>query len=228
MDFSLTQINGTHYVGLTEDTNLTPWALENTSIIHEAQIRDLPEVQELNCHDTVIDVGAFIGDTALIFGARGARVFGFEPFFDAYCAAVINTYPHPNIKMFNSALGDGREFCFSQETLNGEGNLGTRSISEDQGYKTVTLDSLWYLWKDGVSFIKLDCEGMEYAILKESRHTLEKWKPKLLIEIFPEMLAKHGAKKEDIYHFLYEHRYVFSEVIGNSLEPRWDILAVPQ
>ena len=187
----LTPIPNTPYVTLANDANLTPTALREGTILLEKQIAELPEVKALGPEDFVLDVGAFIGDTALIFGLGGAEVWAFEPQRDAYLAAIINTHLNRNkIQVFPWAIGNFEQVETNQNPI--AGNLGTRTVSpSDSGLRTKRLDTL--LYPKPVTFLKIDVEGFEPAVLRGAMGLLTSYKPTVLVEIYPELLALHVA-----------------------------------
>ena len=64
----------------------------------------------------VIQAGGFIGDTALYYASRGARIYSFEPEINSYNLALENIKLNPelakNIVMKNYALGNDGEIDF--------------------------------------------------------------------------------------------------------------------
>lgn len=219
---SVVSIPGTPFIALADDKNLTPKAIAEGTIKLETYIAKCSAVQELGPHDLVLDVGAFIGDTALIFLDHTDRVMAFEPQPDAFHCLLHNS---PTSINFNVAVGNGYDRVNLQNDPM-DGNLGTRTVKKDDwGLKTLALDELEL---QDVALIKIDVEGCEAFVLEGALKTINQSKPKLLIEIYPEMLAKHGSTKEDIYAILDSLNYDHRAVIGNETEPRWDELCTPR
>jgi len=118
----------------------------------------------------VIDVGAGVGDTAILFALRGAKkVIAFEPFPSLYKKALINIKINgveDRVSLINAGLG----------SFNGEVYA---ELSELQGYylfkpagksgtkvKFYTLNSLIREHKiENGSILKMDCEGCEYETI---------------------------------------------------------------
>lgn len=226
----LVTLPGTPYVYLANDANMARWAKERGTVAIENEIAALPEVRALGPFDVVLDVGAFIGDTALIFCQTGARVIGFEPQVDAYTAAVLNTRIYPNVKIHNMAVGNGERVWANQDEMNG--NLGTRTVgpaARDGGLTTFRLDDYSMLFESRPpTFIKIDVEGFEASVIAGAMELLKRDKPTLLIEIYPELLARQGKNLGDIVNPLCAIGYTnITEAIGNHTEPRWDILCKP-
>jgi len=119
---------------------------------------------------TVVDVGAGVGDTAILFTLRGARrVVALEPYPSLYGETLINIRANgveDKVALINAGLGsfDG-EVCASTNNLNGymifkpSNECGAR-------VRMYTLSSLIkeFNIEDG-SILKMDCEGCEYETI---------------------------------------------------------------
>jgi FkbM family methyltransferase len=223
--YKITRINDA-MIALTDDANLTPQALEHGTICLEHSIANLPEVQSLKSPDVVIDVGAFIGDTALIFSKNGAEVYAFEPQEDAFFCMEYNTFKNStNISVFNEAVGNGDPVSINQDPL--DGNPATRTVKLDEsGKKSIRLDDFFSNFKS-VDLIKIDCEGYEPPVIQGAKELIKKHKPVIICEVYPEMLAKAGFSKADIYNPLIELGYSIVTSIGEEDSVRWDITAKP-
>jgi len=221
----LVTVPGTPYVRLEQDENMKRVVEQQGTIVCERHIAALPEVRALGPNDLVLDVGAFIGDTAIIFADRGAKVYAFEPQVDAFCAALINCRGRSNITVLNTAVGNGEPVMPNQDPI--AGNLGTRTVRRDHaGPIAIRLSDL-PLPLFGVTFIKIDVEGFEPAVINGAMELIAINRPILLIEIYPELLARQGWTATDVTAPLLELGYTIREAIGNSTEPRWDILCTP-
>lgn len=215
---------GTPYVRLAQDENMRRVVADRGTIICEQHIANLPEVRALGINDFVMDVGAFIGDTALIFGERGCRVVGFEPQIDAYCAAIFNTRDLPFVTIFNLAVGDGEPVECNEDPM--AGNSGTRTVVvSPAGTETVRLSKFNYGQR--VSFIKIDVEGFEASVVRGALELIAKDLPIILVEIYPALLARQGTTEEDVISPIRDLGYTIEEAIGNRTEPRWDLICRP-
>lgn len=227
-NFSFVRIPETPYIALANDTNLTPRAIAAKSIMIEQELADLPEVKALKRGDCVIDVGSFVGDTAIIFAKNGASVFAIESQPDAYLACHWNCLRFPNILSINIAVGDGARMSCQEDPI--DGNLGTRTTSLDpSGERSKTIDELV---KDlnlvTVTLCKLDCEGTELHVLRGAVETIKKFKPIILCEIYYSMLEKHGSNAERLYSLLDKLGYEWRVAVGSEDECRFDIIAKPK
>ncbi len=220
----LVTVPGTPYVRLDKDENMRRVVAEQGTIICERHIAALPEVQALHCGDLVLDVGAFIGDTALIFAQRGATVYAFEPQIDAYCAALINCRRSPLITVVNAAVGNGELVLLNEDPM--AGNSGTRTVRKDRaGFVALKLSGQGFTRR--VTFIKIDVEGFEPAVVAGAIELIKRDWPILLIEIYPALLGRQGWTGADVTVPLHKLGYTTREAIGNHTEPRWDILCMP-
>lgn len=215
------RVPGTEYVVLSEDTNLTPKAIAAQTIVIETAIEELPEVQALQSGNVVLDIGAFIGDTAVIFLKKRCKVYAFEPQQDAFECLVMNA---TDARCYNRPVGNGEKVSLSQDTING--NLGTRQVvSDDQeGVPALRIDDIPLIRCD---FIKLDAEGSEVLALRGARKTIERFKPIMLIECFDPMLAKRGFSRDDLKKEIESLGYSMRVVIGREIDERLDYLCTP-
>ena len=221
--YKVTRINDT-MISLTDDQNLTPEALKHGTICLEHSISNLSEVKSLTSGDIVIDVGGFIGDTALIFSKKGAKVYAFEPQEDAFFCMEYNVFKNStNIFAINEAVGNGDSVSVNQDAL--DGNPGTRTIKSDEnGKKSIRLDD-YFAKFPSIDLIKIDCEGYEPPVIQGAKNIINKHKPVIICEVYPDMLAKARFSKSDIYNPLIELGYNIVTSIGEEDSVRWDITA---
>lgn len=120
----------------------------------------------------VVDVGAYIGDTALYFASKGARVFAFEPDPLNYHALQRNLALNPglsgSISTFNMAVGPDATIPFWAGRRSGSsafavsGNpVSVRSVSLKTVFEMLRLQSPFLL--------KTDCKGCETDLVKQSQ-----------------------------------------------------------
>lgn len=174
-------------------------AFEGDSITREVQkkgeydtntLNSLVDILTLIKPMTSLDVGANIGNHALLIAELSNKVIAFEPVkfvFDALQSNVENNVVE-NITAVNVGLSNTE----AQHTIyiQNNGNLGSSSIevadeaSEKLDIKTVVGDA--YLQKNDansqVDFIKIDVEGHEAKALAGLKKTLLKYQPLVLIE----------------------------------------------
>jgi hypothetical protein len=101
---------------------------------------------------TIIDVGAYIGDSSIAFASRGAKVHAFEP--------------APGLVEFlrlNAAANDMDD----RITIHAVGLSGRDEVKKSGDREVRLVHALNYLKSQGigaVDWLKLDCEGCEYEL----------------------------------------------------------------
>jgi FkbM family methyltransferase len=121
----------------------------------------------------VIDVGAGVGDTAILFSLMGAKkVIALEPFPSLYEKALVNIKINgveDKVLLLNAGLGpfDG-EVCAEPEEVRGyySFKLSTNGVK----VRMYTLGSLiGELGIERGSVLKVDCEGCEYEAVLSAK-----------------------------------------------------------
>jgi hypothetical protein len=73
---------------------------------------------------------------------------------------------------------------------------------------------------DRLDFIKADIEGWELRLLHGAENALRRFRPRLLIELSEEHLARAGDRRVDAFRFLAELGYsAFERGSGAALDP---------
>jgi methyltransferase FkbM-like protein len=62
-----------------------------------------------------------------------------------------------------------------------------------------------------VDVVKIDVEGAELRVLRGLASTIERWRPKLLIELAPEALAAQDTSPQALVDWLRDNRYELFE-----------------
>lgn len=207
---------------LDEDMNLPKRAEELGHLDIDKQMAGLMERAGIKEGDLVVDVGAFVGDTAQAMGRYGASVVAFEPFFDAYVCAVFNCR-NLDVSVVNLPTGNGEYVrLYDKAVCNGnEPNMGMRSVRDcPEGFpgaiKTAKLDDCSLV---GVKFMKIDCEGSEIPTLLGASETIRRYKPKLFVEMYRDGLGWRGTTPDQLYETIKGFGYSL-EKVGD--DPRWD------
>jgi len=125
----------------------------------------------------VLDVGAFIGDTAIYFASSGAYVYAFEPYPPFYNYAIKNIELNglqKKVKLYKLALADKNgvlEFKYRPDLWEA-GSFGRYYNSEAIAIahvECVTLKTIMErLGIHKAYLLKLDCEGCEFDIIPSS------------------------------------------------------------
>ena len=142
---------------------------------------------------SIIDAGAFIGDTAIILSDyTDKNVYSFEPFLQNYnlMLKTIELNKKNNIIPVNIALGDeNKEIGMDASVGTGSGlsieNAKESNINNIKNkVKMVTLDSYVKENNIEVGLIKTDLEGFEQPFLRGAIETIKEQKPVLIISIY--------------------------------------------
>lgn len=129
----------------------------------------------------VIDIGAFVGDTALYYARQGAYVYAYEPNPTNYRYLLTNLTLNPTfgprVKPFNKAAGIDGNIMFSEserccgaghavdtENQNGMKPIEVGSLSLDTILKENKIDAPYLL--------KADCKGCETELVKQNAISL--------------------------------------------------------
>jgi FkbM family methyltransferase len=133
----------------------------------------------------VVDVGAYLGETAVLFSKHGARnVYAIEPFYSYfYISKNAEKNNCTNIVPIRAAVGiDGNVFIDNTFKNAGDATIGSHSIEPEMltGVSAtiaevpgVTLADLVSKYDLKNAVLKMDCEGSEYkAIFDSSLETL--------------------------------------------------------
>src|ERR1700733_7895082 len=120
----------------------------------------------------VLDIGAYIGDSALYFSMiKGAkRVYAFEPFPYAFNIAMMNLKLNPvtNVELINEGVADKDGSIIIDETYRNSIGTGLRAFETGRNIRIRTLSSIVQELCPRDAILKLDCEGYEYGIFSSS------------------------------------------------------------
>ena len=140
-------------------------------------------------NDIAYDVGAHVGYFSVLMGdivGSGGRVIAFEPrgLNLGYLQRHVSVNNCDNIKIVSKALGDHSGHA-KLETRTGS---GTGYVS-DTGDEDIEITSIDELVESGAlpppTFLKIDVEGGEMAVLRGARKVIESQRPRMI-------LATHG------------------------------------
>ncbi len=182
----------------------------------------------------VFDVGAHAGQFTKLFAryVGAGQVYAFEP--GSYARAILRTVVAlrrlSNVAIMPIALGSNTAAVTLTMPRKASGafgfglaHLGPPELRWDEvAEETVmqsTLDSVVAaLALDRLDFIKVDIEGWELHLLRGAKETIRRFRPRLLIELAPDHLARAGDRVDDLFAFLAERDYrAFEYVAGDRL-----------
>ena len=191
---------------------------------------ELEQVIRKHCRpgSLVLDIGAYIGDTAAIFLNLGCEVYAFEAQPDAFRCLLNNV--GNQVHAFQCIVGDGSAAGLGEfgEPLRKHGywNPGTRMVDwcgDDQ--VSLMIDNLKFSKK--VDFVKIDVEGSEPKVIQGMTQLILRDKPKILFECYDSMLAKHGESRRNLLRAVRRLGYQLEVVTGEERNDRCDCLANP-
>lgn len=138
----------------------------------------LPGIVEVEPGDTVIDAGAFVGDSAVYFSRKAGpegRIYAFEIFPDSVACGRENMEANgiTNVEYVNAALSDKKG---KAKILIGKNSISQSKILFNIDDTSDTIDTLtidaFRRHCGPVRFIKADIEGSEMAMLRGARETI--------------------------------------------------------
>lgn len=140
----------------------------------------------------ILDIGANIGCTALLFGELSERVYAFEPSKTTYAFLEknISRARRQNIFLQNVGLGsEPGEFTLTFAPSNRSGGFVSNQIQASVGHSVekIVIRQLDEVVKSSnlkqVDFIKIDVEGFEGQVLRGASQTLSSNRPLVVLEL---------------------------------------------
>ena len=119
-------------------------------------------------HDTVVDIGANIGDSSVYFAIEFGKVYAIEPFPSSFKYIPINAKINgleDKIVPLNFAVGPSSNYIYISDEIENSTNLTANKTQGTFKVKVVTLSEIvkeYFIPKQ--SLLKIDCEGCEYEI----------------------------------------------------------------
>lgn len=140
----------------------------------------------------IIDVGAYIGDSAIVLSDYTDRmVYAFEAYADNYKKITENAKLNnkTNILPVNLALGESsseKSFYLRSDSDTGHGMVLRENLTYEKEIKVkqITLDEYVNKKNLDIGLIKVDIEGAERDFLYGAKETICSQKPALLISIY--------------------------------------------
>ena len=177
-------------------------------------------LQNINADDTIIDVGAHIGEYTLL-GAKLVGDKGFiisvEPDHDSVISlkenVALNNFK--NCLILEKAVGEKIEtkslYKVNEEDVYGylDPDVENKKLKKYSEIEVTTIDDIVLSNNlNGINLLKIDVEGFEYEVLLGCNDTLKKNKiKKIIIELHPSYLESKGDNEKLIHMFLKEHGF---------------------
>lgn len=184
----------------------------------------------LNPGDLVLDVGAYIGDSAVAFIRCGCDVIAFEPFLDAFICLQYNLRPHrSSSSCYNVAIGDGSSVTYNHKYQDSDCGCRYLDVCEDAGFQTIGLDDILLRPEHRkVRAIKVDVEGFELNVIRGADGIIKRDRPIMHVESFPDALLRQGVKTESLHSHIRSLGYnLMIPLEPHSADPKWvDVSAV--
>jgi FkbM family methyltransferase len=195
----------------------------------EREIALLPRF--LAAEKIAIDVGANVGVFTTLMARHARKVLAFEP--HPSCAAQLRSLRLRNCEVIETALSDRNGTAPLRVPLAAGGDLHALSTlaagndfqtqPEIGGIRDVTvattrLDTALasrLAPADKVSFVKIDVEGHELAVLRGAADTVARHRPVLLVETE----ARHGVELDDVFTLLADQGYAAQALVEDDLRP---------
>lgn len=153
----------------------------------------------------LVDVGASVGLWSVWAAKQGRTVYGFEPSPLAFGVLKKRSVGYPNLHVYPYALGEkdttGR-LGVAALSLSGSMDVELKGLHKG-GTIDIAVRSLDSLAIPNIGVLKIDTEGYEIPILHGAKDTIEKQRPRLIVEVhrdtgraaktFPEELERVKA-----------------------------------
>lgn len=186
-----------------------------------------------------LDVGANGGQFSLKLAAASARTIVIEPLKKyAYLSDILPG----NCTFCNCAVGETEgEIELKTPLVDGNPAYGMSTFTDPEkfGYpeyisqttRVERIDAIVERELGGmpVGFIKMDVEGWEDAVLKGAAATIQRDKPNLLVELWPQQMPDAARRIEDLGYrgfFYFDHRMysvtTFRHAIHTAPENDWN------
>ncbi len=145
---------------------------------HSEKMRVYSEILCLGKDETIVDLGAYDGDTVREFleATKGEykKIIAFEPDSKNFRKLTAKTEKLDDIERYNLGAWDKKQTLYFAKK-------GGRSSRTDVEGVPVEFDSVDNIVNERVTLIKMDIEGAEMRALEGAKNTILKYKPKLYV-----------------------------------------------
>ncbi len=145
---------------------------------HFEKKRIYSEILKLGENETIVDLGAYDGDTIREFleatNGKYNKLFALEPDEKNFRKLLSKTQGIKNITALNKGAWNKEETLFFKKQKGRNSHLSPDGIA-------VSFDSVDNLIKEEVTLIKMDIEGAELKALEGAKNTIAQYQPKLYV-----------------------------------------------
>ena len=181
------EIGGWHYGITSDDDDYLDYIKNGFEPVMVRLFKNL-----ISGTDVVLDVGANIGCTALLFGDIGSKVYAFEPSPTTFKFLEQNVSDSGlnNVCPINIGLGDkSGKYTLTFSPSNRSSGFVSNQTRAPEGRTVEDIvirrldDVIKSLSVPMVDFIKIDVEGFEANVLKGAEETIAKYQPRVVLEL---------------------------------------------
>jgi hypothetical protein len=104
--------------------------------------------------------------------------------------------------------------------------MGASHLSAQGTIPLRRLDDLLEL-EYGLSFVKIDAEGYEAAVLRGATESIKRCRPIMYIEVNAGALARQGYSESELLDLISSLGYTIAEVGGKRGDPQYDVFCYP-
>lgn len=175
---------------------------------------------------TAIDVGAHVGLWSMHLVKKFDYVHAFEPFKIHQQCFARNVQPDSKYTLYPVALGEAAGTVAMATSKGSSGDTKvTKSDDPEAIYTLKTLDEVidaGCVDHDRIDFVKVDCEGYEYFVLKGGEELLKRNKPCVIVEQKPGFARRYGLEQRGAVDYLKSLGAVMRKEIGGDFILTWD------
>jgi len=151
----------------------------------------LRSLRHIKQHRLALDVGANVGLWSRDLVQHFDRVMAFEP-VDMFRECLEKNVTAQNFEISPLALGD---YDMNATMIITEGNTGHSHIDPNSTGGDIQVIRLDNLNLTNVDYIKIDCEGYEYKVIRGAERTIKQCRPVVVLEQKPhDMYSKEYSQ----------------------------------
>jgi FkbM family methyltransferase len=179
-------------------------------------------LKQLRPGDVLYDIGGFHGVYSAASKLKMADAISiqvFEP-LKPNCEAIaricaLNDFA--GVEIVPLAVGEGAEISGNVNSRDGMLRFGDQAAQVETKFQSVSLDQFISRSAAPPSIMKIDVEGYEWAVLRGAQQCLQKYRPRLWLEVHPNFLRGQGKSPEDLLGWLKQIGYSLSFFCDHEL-----------